>query len=228
MNTFHQNVFRELQRLDASDKQLLLEYFKASNLMELAQKCINQTSNMPTENIACTGVKNIPKKMSGVYTEDNWNEQIECVVNGLKPLAVVEYIDDPDDPENFEYYSKIGGKSAIFNHPSLLHINLDDNDGKVYYLKENEMKAKLYALVEDRKISAPDLEITRSILLGYTDNSIIAYNLANEAQYDKIVYSLLRNNPDNIEKYKKLIKVNKKWIDKMLIHPEKWLSFYEQ
>jgi len=228
MNTFHQNVLQELQQLDSSDKKLLLEYFKASTLMELVQKCINQTSNMPTENSACIGVKKIPKKMWDVYTEDDWNKQVECVVNGIKPLALVEYIDDPDDPESLEYYRKIGGKSDIFNHPSLLHINLDDNDGKVYYLKENEMKAKLYALVEDRKISAPDLEITRSIFLGYTDNSIIAYNLADDAGNDERVYSLLLKNPVNIEKYKKLIQVNKKWINKMLRHPEKWLNFYEQ
>jgi len=142
--------------------------------------------------LQCRGHTTIPDTWQELVErriDDDWNTNIKCVINGTKHVAVTDY-DSITDPEEVErYYEMLGGMQE---HIELVEkakecgvgLLIDDEGTHYYFRPDAEINAKLlmkYGFVDKGDLPKDiNREIFRSLLMGYTDLSIILYQVVNE------------------------------------------------
>lgn len=182
--------------------------------------------------LQCRGHTRIPdtwQELVNNRIEDDWNTNIKCVIKGIKHVAVTDY-DSITDPEEVErYYEMLGGMQE---HIDLVEKAkscgvglLIDDEGTHYYFRPGaEINARL--LMKFGFVGGGELpddvnrEIFRSLLMGYTDLSIILYQVVNEQDqaegdeqeflndenYEDIVREFIQGYTPQIERAREYIK----------------------
>jgi len=140
------------------------------------------------ESFQCRGLKTIPSSLTDFTSKavkDDWIMNIKCVIFGTKKVALTDY-DSFKEPEMVkEYYSTLGDIDSL--DTSSIEFIYDADGTKYWFKPENKKNAELLRDLqfneEKQVLKLPkgfDRGIIQSLLLGYTDTSIILYKLSND------------------------------------------------
>ncbi len=131
----------------------------------------------------CTGPVKIPTSYEEarkvISKGDLWDENIACVMSGHKLLALTDYYPDEDPDALEDYYNDLPKDSKMREYAKQCeHISIlyQGDKTSIWYLPKARRNAEMMAKIRDIKIlRGADIEIFRSLLLGYTPASIITY-----------------------------------------------------
>lgn len=131
---------------------------------------------------------------------DNWDHQIRCVVDGIKAVAMTDYNELLEDSaeELADYYQDDPKDLELRNSPGL-NILTDNSGTRFWFRSDNKRNAELLIDHYNRTNTFPEhiSEIIRSLLLGYTESSIILYLVYNDVyipnysnqEFDQDIYN---------------------------------------
>lgn len=141
----------------------------------------------------CRGPESYPRTFVEFYNimnkiGDNWDQQIACVLMGQKKLAMTDYEQFQEDKYELEYYYQRFPKDEKLRETALNCgvQRIYGKTGTTYWFKEPYRKnAEILSKIQDGQLFIPeDLHsIVRSLLLGYSEPSIILYEL-----YDQLAH----------------------------------------
>ncbi len=163
----------------------------------------------------CKGSTNMEELSKSIYRYDNFDMNIGCLIMGLKRLALVDYDFIYDYGGKIDYYySK--PYDIIIRDYGKKYCNLKRVSSEIYYMNDSDEKyALLLKNLHDK--NPPNMEIIRSLLLGYGENEIVHYIIYSDYGRDSIEnYNKYINDKKFTDKYYKKIEIAKKWINKEL------------
>jgi hypothetical protein len=181
----------------------------------------------------CTGMNEYPKtyKDFGMLYDkisDKWDNQIACVLFGHKKVAMTDY-DSFDNPEDLsEYYEDVPKDERLRDYALKegVQVSYDKYGTMFWYYPENGKNAEILIRHYNDIQRFPSIyyhEI-QGLLLGYSETSIILYEIAtilsdmkhqykyNNAKMEQLYQKEI--NGQIVVKMKKHIQSSKKWISK--------------
>lgn len=134
---------------------------------------------------------------------DHWDQQIACVASGIKKVAMTDYEQFQEDSDVPSYYMELPMNVELRNDAKKKGVVIShDKEGTMFWYypkhaKEARILINHYNGVKDFNMREIDFTITQGLLLGYTTQSILLYEIYDIAQRYK--------NEEN-EYYQQLVK----------------------
>jgi len=196
-----------------------------------------------SDSLSCSGPKEFPTTFIefldiSMRMDDDWTRQIACVFLGNKKVAVTDYY-KYEDPEGIEsYYSQVPRDTQMREAALRCGVQrLEAKDGTEYWFHQRYRRNAelLLNILQGTEQPPQELhEIVRSLLLGYTETSIIMYTMYHE-RFVSLAMAIHNNKgqdlvkllgdqlpgwelhysyliPEFIQRYTPMIKLAKQWI----------------